>query len=335
MTNSGTANPVYSSSVPGGEVNPPYSAQFTEDNQTLYITYSNPPSANTPNAATLFVYSLFTGWHACTDNNANPATNCPVSSSGANAASVPSLAITVPAVGVYTSTTSGTQANAFSYCATGPNNTPGANHPNNALNPTNYYPPVGIVTDPIDQLAATTDGKHILGATAATASLTDIDVTIPPGACPATVNLQFGPAGNVAGTPYTTALGVANIASIHQVLSSPNSTLAFVTFCSTSPCTTTPGSSNNTVLPAYKVPVTGGGTITPITLTGTAPGAPITGAFSPDTTTFYVSTDQDNLIHFINTTTLTDTQQLNPGLVNSSNQPVPAFFMAARPRPHE
>ncbi len=325
---SGVVNPVYSTQNPGGEVNPPYAAKFTEDNQTLYITYSNPPSANTPNAATLFEYSLFTGWHACTDNGANPATNCPVSSSGANASAVPSVAVTVPAVGIYTAATTGTQVNAFSYCAQGPNNT--ATDPNNGLNPTDYYPPVGIVTDPIDQLAATTDGKHILGATAATASLTDIDVTIPPGACPATGTPQFGTAPNTAGTPYTTTLGVSNIASIQQVVPSPSSALAFVTFNST-----TPGTSNNTILPAYRVPATGGGTVTPVTLTGTAPGAPIAGTFSPDALTFYASTDQDNLIHFIQTSTLTDTKQLNPGLVNSSNQPVPAFFLAARPRPHE
>lgn len=333
VVNNGAANPFYSSAVPGGEVNPPYAAQFTEDNQTLYITYSNPPSANTPNAATLFVYSHFTGWHACTDNGANPATNCPASSSGANASAIPSVAVTVPAVGVYASSTTATQASAFSYCATGPNNVATANNtenPNTAVNPSNYYPPVGIVTDPIDQVAATTDGKHILGATAATASLTDIDVTIPAGACPTTGNLLFGPAGNPAGTPYTTALGVANIANIHQIVPSPSSALAFVTFYST-----TPGTSNNTLLPAYQIPAAGGGVITPVTLTGAAPGAPIAGVFSPDANTFYVSTDQDNLIHFIKTTTLTDTQQLSPSLVNSANQPVPAYFLAARPRPQE
>ena len=322
----GVTNPVYSTQYPGGEVNPPYAAKFTEDNQTVYISYSNP--TNTPNTATLFEYSQFTGWHACTDNGANPATNCPASSSGATASAVPSLAVTVPAVGVYTSSTTATQVDAFSYCAQGPNNT--ATNPNNGLNPSNYYPPVGVVTDPVDQLAATTDGKHILGATASNATLTDINVTIPTGACPATGNLQFGPTGNLAGAPYTTALGVASIANIQQVIPSPSSALAFVTFNST-----TPGASNNTLLPAYRVPATGAGTVTDVTLTGATPGAPIAGAFSPDALTFYASTDQDNLIHFINTTSLTDTKQINPGLVNPANHPIPAFFLAARPRPTE
>jgi hypothetical protein len=320
----GVVNPVYSTQNPGGEVNPPYSATFTEDSQNLYITYSNPADANTPGAATLFAYSPFTGWHTCTDNGNNPATNCPVSSSGT--APVPSVAVTVPAVGVYTSTAGGTAVTAFSYCATGPNNT--AQNPNAALNPTNFYPPVGTVTDPVDQLVETTDGRHIIGATAATDSITDVNVTIPAGACPLTTNLQFGPPPNVAGTPYTTALGATDVASINKVLTSPASTLAFVTYYST-----TPGASGNTTLPAYKIPSTGAGQVVPITLTGTAPGAPIAGVFSPDTTTFYVSTDQDDLVHFINTTTLTDTQQINPALLNTSGKQVPAFFMAARPRP--
>jgi DNA-binding beta-propeller fold protein YncE len=42
--------------------------------------------------------------------------------------------------------------------------------------------------------------------------------------------------------------------------------------------------------------------------------APIAGAFSPDNTLFFVSTAGDNLIHYINTSTLTDTQQINPNL---------------------
>ena len=50
-----------------------------------------------------------------------------------------------------------------------------------------------------------------------------------------------------------------------------------------------------------------------VALTGQA-GAPIGGTFSPDTNTFYVSTSGDDLVHFINTATLTDTQQINPDL---------------------
>jgi hypothetical protein len=324
----GVTNPVFSTQYLGGEVNPPYTASFTEDNQTLYITYSNPPAANTPNAATLFVYSKFTGWHACTDNGNSPATNCPAASPATETVPVPSNTVTVPGVGIYAASAGAAQVNAFSYCAAGPNNT--SNNPNTAVNPTNYYPPVGTVSSAVDQVASTTDGHHILGATAnagaGTLTMTDIDVTIPSGACPKTGNLQFGATPNVAGTPYLSTLSVPSIANISQVLPSPTSGLAFVTFYSS-----TPGASGNTILPAYTVPATGGGALQGIPLNGTA-GAPIAGVFSPDTNTFYVSTDQDNLIHLINTSTLADTQQINPNLADPNNKPVPAFFMAARPR---
>jgi hypothetical protein len=47
---------------------------------------------------------------------------------------------------------------------------------------------------------------------------------------------------------------------------------------------------------------------------GPAPTAPVTGAFSPDNTLFFVSTSGDNQIHYINTSTLKDTQQISPNL---------------------
>lgn len=355
---SGIVNPIYATQSnataftqgnalypedPGGEVNPPYSAAFTLDDENLYITYSDPPSANTPNAATLFAYSRFTGWHACTDNGYSAASNCPAPTSAATSNPVPSVTVTVPGVGLYASTNGGPQVSAYSFCSTGPNNAgqvagppPVGINPNNALNPTNYYPPVGTVTESVDQVSSTVDGHHIIGATAASGSITDINVTIPPGACPLTGNLQFGATPNLAGVPYTTSMNTPNIGSINQVLTSPTSGLAFVTFYPAAP-----GSSNSTV-PAYKIPPTGGGSVVNVPLTGSA-GAPIAGVFSPDTNTFYVGTNRDNLVHLINTTTLTDTQQLSTGLLGASgtylkgasvyNKPLPAFFMAAKPRP--
>ena len=57
------------------------------------------------------------------------------------------------------------------------------------------------------------------------------------------------------------------------------------------------------------------GTLNYITLIGgNAVTAPLAGAFSLDDKLFFVSTAGDNLIHFINTTTLQDTQQINPNL---------------------
>jgi trimeric autotransporter adhesin len=159
---------------------------------------------------------------------------------------------------------------------------------------------------------------------------------------------------NFPSSPQGFSLATPNVGSINQVLVSPNSLLAFVTFEPTSP------TGGNNTLPAYKVPCTAAqsaagncpagqpttGAIDNVALTGQA-GAPVGGAFSPDTTTFYVSTSQDDLLHLINTSTLTDTQTFNPGLTCATTttapanpylactagSPVPALFIAARPRP--
>ncbi len=317
---------------PSVEVNSPYAAAFTQDSQTLYIVNGN----------TLYTYSRFTGWHTCTENGQTG--NCPIGSS--------SVAVTIPGVGAFAG---GSSTTAFGYCALGLNNTnqtagppPTGVDPNQALNPTEYYPsavPPGTLPA-TDQLAATTDGNHIIGATAA-GELTDIEVKIPAQACPLKTALQFP------STPMQFSLATPNVKSIDQVLISPNSQLAFVTFLPTNP------TGSNSTLPAYQIPCTAqqtcpagqatAGKVVNVLLTGQA-GAPIGGVFSPDTNTFYVSTNGDDLVHFINTTNinaLTDTQQINPGLTCGTTttapanpflactlgNPVPALFLASRPRP--
>ncbi len=305
---------------PSVEVNPPFSAAFTQDSQTLYIVGGN----------VLYVYNKFTGWHTCTDNGNNQSSNCPLDALGA--------AVTVPGVGVFAG---GQQTRAFGYCPLGTNNAgqaagppPTGVNPNNALNPTNYYPPAETVAVATDQLSATTDGKHIIAATAANGNLTDFDVTIPSGSCPLNAPLQFSSTYN------QISMATPDIGSITQVLTSPNSQLAFVTFL---PANATGA---NSTLPAYKIPATGVGQIVNVPLKGQA-GAPIGGVFSPDTNTFYTSTNADNLVHIIDTSTLTDTQEINPQLTCGTTttapsnpflactlgQPVPALFLAAKPRP--
>ena len=57
------------------------------------------------------------------------------------------------------------------------------------------------------------------------------------------------------------------------------------------------------------------GTLNYVTLSGgNAVTAPVVGAFSLDDKLFFVSTAGDNLIHFVNTSTFQDTQQINPNL---------------------
>ena len=324
---------------PSVEVHPPYAAQFTQDSQTVYIVGEN----------ALYTYNTFTGWHVCTENGQSG--NCPVN---ATSTSPTSVAVTVPGVGAYAA---GSPTTAFGYCALGPNNAAqspgppptGLTDPTTAVNPTEYYPNAATVTAQTDELAATTDGYHIIGATAGSGGqLNDIAVQIPDGECPLKTALNFP------SSPQTTSLGTPNVGSINQVLVSPNSQLAFVTFEPTNP------TGGNNTLPAYKVPCTTfqssqgncpagqptAGSLVNVALSGQA-GAPVGGAFSPDTTTFYASTNQDDLVHLIDTSTLTDTKTFNPGLTCATTttapanpylactagSPVPALFLAARPRP--
>lgn len=312
---------------PSVEVNPPYAASFSQDSQTAYIVNGN----------TLYTYNIFTGWHVCTENGQSG--NCPVDST--------SVAVTVPGVGAFAA---GPTTTAFSYCALGPNNAgqnagppPTGIDPDTAVTPTEYYPLATTVSAATDQLGSTLDGNHIIGATAS-GELTDIEPSIPSGSCPLNTALQFGNAF----TQYS--LATPNMQTIDQILTSPNSQLAFVTYR---------GTGNNT-LPAYQIPctqaqITAGtcpagqltaGKVVNVALTGQA-GAPIAGVFSPDTNTFYASTNGDDQVHFIDTTTLTDTQQINPGLTCGTTttapanpylactqgDPVPAMFLASRPRP--
>ncbi len=317
---------------PSVEVNPPYSAAFTQDAQTLYIVGNG----------TLYTYSKFTGWHTCTDNGQTG--NCPVPGSTG-------VAVTIPGVSAFAG---GQATKAFGYCAVGPNNSgaqqpgppPIGINPNSALNPTAYYPLADTVAAATQQLASTTDGFHVIGANAA-GQLNDIQPAIPSGACPVNGPLTFTSTTN----QYN--FNDPNANPVDQVLVSPNSQLAFVTF---TPANGTGGGS----LPAYQIPCTAGqtpcpagqataGKVVPVALTGNA-GAPIGGTFSPDGNTFYVSTVGDDLVHFISTSninSLVDTQNINPGLTcgtttsSAANpflnctqgKPVPALFLASRPRP--
>jgi hypothetical protein len=174
------------------------------------------------------------------------------------------------------------------------------------------------VPNQTDTLAATANGQHMLGAAVVggAVELSDISVSIPagttnpinlPSACP-----QSGQTLEplVIQHPYPTTqqpVSGINATGVDQLVTSRALNLAFLTYT---------GSTPGAKLPYYMTGANGApGTVNYLTFTGgSAVTAPLTGAFSLDDTLFFVSTAGDNLIHFINTTTLQDTQQINPNL---------------------
>lgn len=291
-------------------------ASWTPDSKTLYVSDSaaanslpaNIAAGTTGHTDTLYVFNSNTGW----TQYPLPCSTCATPSRGGQ-----SLAVTVPSVGAYVS---GSPTVAHTWCPSGPV----ADY-----NGLTFYPLGDQVLDassnPVetDVLAATTDGHHILGASliGGIVELSDIGVTIPTGECPT----------SVVGTPpvnmldpllishtlsqtQLTQLNGAAISEVNQVIAAPVSNLAFLTY--------TASATNYGALLPYYAPPTGNtgalGTVGYITLSGSSassgPTAPVAGAFSPDDSLFFVSTAGDNLVHYISVPTLTDTQQISPGL---------------------
>lgn len=297
-------------------------AQWTPDSKTLYVTDSsslnNAAAGITGHTDTLYVYNANTGW-----------TTYPLPAPPASwitNKTARQVAITVPGVGAYIS---GNPTVAHTWC---PSGTLGTNQYANMT----FYPLGDTVSEQTDVLTATTDGQHILGASLAGTGITlsDISVQIPtettvpggtsdlPTPIPCPINGTTLSALPLTSTPNPPQpLNVA-ASAVDQIVTSPAAVtqgsgtspynLSFVTY--------SPTGGSNGLLPYYKE-TTGSsapGTVGTVALTsptnGTAPTAPVAGAFSPDNTLFFVSSAGDNQIHFINTMTLQDTQQISPNL---------------------
>jgi hypothetical protein len=314
-------------------------AQWTPDGKTLFVT--DTATAGPGHTNTLYVFNANTGW-----------TTYSLSSSGGTHGPQ-NLTITIPGVGAFIS---GSPTVARTWCPTG---TVGD------YNSMSFYPEGDPQGNPVnaetDVLTATVDGKHILGAAAhgGNIAFSDIGVSIPVGACPAAISMPdpLNPSNTInvlqpLTIPHTlnqTTI-TANATQVNQVVTSPAAvnqgsagsaySLSFVTYAGTTPGAT---------LPYYKQ-TTGStsalGTVGYLTLTGGASiMAPIAGTFSPDNTLFFVSTSGDNKIHYINTTTLQDTQQISPNLPacnagvdlgctlpSATTGPVPATVIWVKPR---
>lgn len=281
-------------------------AQWTPDSKTLYIVGTN--AAGNP---TLFVYNVNTGW-----------TTYSLSNSSSN------VAVTVPGIGAFLAGNSTTMR---AWC-------PSVTSANTIVQ---AYPQAASVNAQTDVLAATTDGEHILGVGlngGTSPTLTDIGVnyanSLISGACPSangtSTQITTSPVTQVFSTP-SGALGF-QASALDQVVASPASNLAFVTY------TPVAGTSTAATLPYYQPNSNGTlGTVGQVTLqepsgSTAVPTAPVAGAFSLDDTMFFVSTAGDDLVHYIDVKSLTDTKQIKPGLVDGNGNPVPATFIAVKPR---
>jgi trimeric autotransporter adhesin len=320
------------------------SAEWTPDSKTLFVTDSAVLGGN--HTDTLYVFNANTGW---TTYNLAP-------SSGSNGAQ--SLAVMVPSVGAYLS---GNPTVAHTWCPTGDVG---------AYNSMVFYPQEPLVAgDSVnvqtDVLAATNDGHHILGAARTGGGITfsDIGVTVPADA-DGSVNClpaNAGQGGPGTGSPLkplllsSTAVQAqvnVNATSVNQIVTSPAAVTAGATASAKSlSFITYNGTTAGATLPYYAQvagPSTSFGQLGYVSFGGSAASsitAPVAGAFNPDNTLFFVSTAGDNLIHYIDTTTLTDKQQINlnlpactprsdPGCLNTAPTAgsVPATEIAVRPR---
>ena len=279
------------------------SAAWSPDSSTVYIT--------TQTGNVLLTHNNFTNWQATTTTENYTAS-----------------AVLVPSIGAYFAGPSFTDGR--SYCASStiaPSGTPPT--------VTNVFAPLADENAAVnDVLAATTDGLHMLGATASTtpATLNDLDLTLPvttstSAACPTTVTT-----GYFSSTDNKLALSGITAATITGVVPASNSKLAFVTYT---------GASGK--LPLYVPPTTGAGTLSFLTLGNgaTAATAPDIGVFSTDNLTFYVGTgaangnvvDNDVHIFSINGTTATESGVLKPNLPPATGSGVaPVNLIVQKPK---
>jgi trimeric autotransporter adhesin len=305
-------------------------AAFTADGQTVYIAGDG----------VLYIHNSFTGWSTeplpagqgtpgtgvCPATNTTspiptePTTYPPNTTANPNNTfnmfCSPDLAVTIPAAAVFVS---GTPTSAYGQC------------PETTVKPVVNYPEATTVAVASDHVASTTDGKHIIGATANPPTLTDFSITVPIDACPTDANSQTtGIVFNPPPVANQASLAAYGITNVNQVIAATNSLEAFVTYSSAAATPPAGGA----LLPVYKPSETAGalGTLSSVKLTGNAL-APVAGIFSPDNTIFFAGTTGDDLLHLIDTTTLTDTQQINPKLTDINGNPLPPVFLAVKPRP--
>jgi trimeric autotransporter adhesin len=312
-------------------------ASFSPDGSTIYIigTRAN-PSNSSQQINTLFVYNTFTGWSTETldTTNGTPSASCPANGDGSTDANTtynifcsPDVTLAVPQFGAFIS---GQNTTARGYC------------PDTRVTPIDNYPsavPNGALGYGFaaDHLAGTTNGEHVVSATASPAQVIDSNVVVPTnaasssgetGACPIdattkqSIPLTIGNSAN-----YTLSLATFAPSLIHQVVTSPNSSLAVVTYESAN------ATAGNAQLPVYTIPAPGSaGTLSSVKLTGAQATTPVAAIFSPDYADIFVSTGGDGNMHIVSTSSLTDTEQFSANLPDDNGGVTSAQFLAVKPR---
>jgi hypothetical protein len=295
-------------------------ASWSPDSQTVYIALGDQ----------ILVYSFQTGW------NNIPLTTSPSSAPGAPVYAV-DAAVTVPAVGAYfAGPTKTTTTTARGYCPVTTLVPAPAGSATATPTSTNvFYPQADTSQAYFDRLAATNDGEHILGASAATASLTDIGVNLAPTlATSSNTGGTLSPSGSVVCPANGTALTFAS-AFTNVPLSATGYTIAPTTITGVLPTSVAAASTTSPAVDTFVTYIGTGGavpmyqpsaiqgytgnantstTATPPTVTaGTltdiplvtaansagAPTAPVAGVISTDNSTLFVGTSGDALVHLI------------------------------------
>ncbi len=281
-------------------------AAWTPDSSTLYVLAQTSGASSgdaTPNQ--LLTYTTFVGWESTNllDRNYSD------------------VVVTVPAVGAYfagTNSTGSSIVDGRSYCS----NTTLNEAVIPAVASNSFFPLADTKQLPADRLTATTDGVHILAASAGSLTIEDLNFTATGAlpviaACPQPPNL-VGP-GYFNSSPTAHPLTGITPAAVTGVVAASNSASAFVTYTGL-----------GGILPLYQ-PATG--LITNVPLSGGAT-APVAGVFSSDDTTFYAGTSGDNQVHVIgvNGAATTDTGVITPNLQDPNGGVATPNLIAQRVR---
>jgi hypothetical protein len=270
-------------------------AGWSPDSQTVYITTTTD---------TLLTHSTFNNWRVTPTDEIYT-----------------DVAVMVPSIGAYFAGPSKTDGR--SYCSTTTISTPASNG-NPPTTDNEYFPLADSEATRTDRLAATTDGKHILGAALPTSGpapiLSDIALPAPSQQALDCTTAPLGTAVTFSSTYTPHPLTSIAATAITGVDPASNSALAFVTYTGTSG-----------ELPLY-VPSTGA--VNYVQLSDGAI-APVAGVFSTDNLTFYAGTSGDDQVHLISVTGTTAKESgtvIAPKLTDANGNLVAPNLIVQKPK---